>query len=60
MQSRAFVLPFGHPSVGPTNAEEDDLYEHLENSVQTKEFSSCVGWVVSMEKSLKENGLSQK
>lgn len=50
------MVPFSPPSVGPTNAEEDGLYEHLENSVHTKEFSSCVGWVVTLGETLKEEG----
>ena len=44
------------PSTGPINAEEDASYEEFENNLLNYYYSSAMGWVVSLRKTLLEEG----
>ena len=60
IQSRAIVVPFRSPSVGPDNTIEDQQFEELEHALGSMQYSSCIGWIVSLAKSLKTQGVLQE
>ena len=56
MKTRTLVVPFSQPSTGPINAEEDAAYEEFENNLLNHYYSSTMGWVVGLRKTLIEEG----
>ena len=58
VRSRAVVIPFNGPSVGPEDAIEDELFDFLERVLESNRLSQCIGWVISLGHALKETGKS--
>lgn len=56
VRSRALVIPFSLPCIGPTDIEGDQLFQSLDECLQGNEFSSCIGWVVKLGKGLMAEG----
>lgn len=56
MKTRTLIVPFSQPSTGPINAEEDAAYEEFENNLLNHYYTSAIGWVVGLRKTLLEEG----
>ena len=54
--SRALLIPFSKPSIGPTTEEESQAFSSLAATQKTA--SSAVGWVVSLGKAFVQCGKS--
>lgn len=46
--TRATVLNFVEPSVGPSTEEEEDVFPELEELISSGEISKCIGWAISL------------
>lgn len=56
--SRALLVPFHGPSVGPETREEHLAYDELESALHTHYFSSAAGWVVCQGEAFLRDGKS--
>ncbi len=54
MCTRAAILNFCLPSIGPNDDEEEEVFAELEDLVIGGEVSSCVGWAIALGKQPKK------
>ena len=52
--SRALLIPFSGPSIGPTTEEESRAFAQL--AVAQREASSAIGWAISLGKEFIDGG----
>lgn len=45
-------MPFNKPSVAPQSEDEQTAFDELDDIIEEREISACVGWAVKLKKSL--------
>lgn len=56
-RSRALIIPFNSPSIGPNSTEDHEFFSDLISA--QKEASPVVGWIVSLRKQFLEGGIKE-
>ena len=56
LKSRILIVPFTKPSTGPVTAVEDAAYKDFEDKLHHLYFTSAVGWIVSLQQKLLDEG----
>ena len=44
--TRALIVPFSGPSVGPQTSAEQEEFDQLTTELRDGTYSSCIGWVI--------------
>ena len=52
MQTRATVIPFKEPQIGPVSEDEDDTFAEFESFLSSGVLSSMVGWAIQQGKTV--------
>ena len=52
MQTRATVIPFKEPQIGPVSEDEDDTFAEFESLLSSGVLSSMVGWAIQQGKTV--------
>jgi hypothetical protein len=59
-RTRANLIPFVGPAVGPRNADEQRAYAELTSNIHDGKYSGCIGWVIQQREALLAEVRSQE
>ena len=58
--TRALIVPFSGPSVGPKTPDEQKEFDELTKDLCDGTYSSCIGWVIRQRVLLESNKTLQE
>ncbi len=48
MSTRATIINFSLPSIGPVDEEEEEVFSELEDLINGGDVSACIGWAIAL------------